>query len=399
MSLRFLTVTHDFRDPAVLPIEIVERKGVGHPDSLADALANEVSVHFSRHCLRQFGIILHHNVDKLYIGAGNFRTDFGSCERLNPVRVCTNGRMSNRFGGEPIDTDSLQTEAIACYLLTVLPSATKEDIVIVPNTTNWHRNEYRFAPRNKDDVPDAILPRANDTSLCVSHWPPTVTESLAYRLERYFWKDENGFPVPRFAEIGQDVKVFVLREGKRIEVIMSVPTLSRHTFSHKQYLELIRYHEARLISFGRELLSGHDLTVSLRINPQKNPYMLGIGSCIECGEEGLVGRGNTILGIIAPHRAHTQEAWAGKNPVYHTGRVLSYLTFKLARAVSTRLQVKCSVSAMTRCGGSLIPPRFLSVSVSDSVARNSLESIVESEFLEADYVEGILSFRPWLMEL
>lgn len=67
--------------------------------------------------------------------------------------------------------------------------------------------------------------------------------------------------------------------------------------------------------------------------------------------------------------------------------------------LGTRLDVKCSVSAMTRCGGSLIPPRFLSISVSDAVERNALESIVESEFLAANYVEESLAFRPWLMEL
>ncbi|MBI5469933.1 S-adenosylmethionine synthetase, partial [Candidatus Kaiserbacteria bacterium] len=128
MTLRFLTVTHDFRDPAILPIEIVERKGVGHPDSLADALANEVSVHFSKYCLDRFGIILHHNVDKLYIGAGNFRTDFGSCERIQPIRVSTNGRLSNRFGDEEIDIASLQREAVEGYLFRVLPALGAEDV-------------------------------------------------------------------------------------------------------------------------------------------------------------------------------------------------------------------------------------------------------------------------------
>ncbi len=399
MTLRFLTVTQDFRDPSTFPIEIVERKGVGHPDSLADALANEVSVAFSQHCLKRFGIVLHHNVDKLYIGAGNFRTDFGSCERLQSIQVFTNGRISNRFGNEEIDIASLQREAVERYLFRVLPSLGTEDIVIAPNATQFHRNEHRFAPRDRSDVPDATSPRANDTSLCVSHWPPTVSESLAYRLERYFWNAEDGFAVPRFEEIGQDIKVFVLREERRIEALLSVPTLSRHTSSFRHYLELIRHHEFQLTMLGRDIVSPYGLTLSVRVNPQKNPYMLGIGSCIECGEEGLVGRGNTILGIIASERTHTQESWAGKNPVYHTGRVLGYLTFKLARAVSTQLQVKCSVSALTRCGGSLIPPRFLSISVSDVVERTALESIVESEFLRADYVAEILAFRPWLLAL
>lgn len=395
----FLVVTNDYRDPATLPIEVVERKGIGHPDSLADALANEVSVAFSRHCLNRFGIILHHNVDKLYIGGGHFRNDFGACDRIKPVEVRTNGRMSNTFGEERIDIATIQVDAVSRYLFRVLPKLGTDDVTIVPNATQHTKVPYWFTPRNREDVPDSVAPKANDTSFCISHWPPTPVESIAYRLERYFWEVQEGFPVPRFLEIGQDIKALVLREGSAIEATLCVPTISTSTRSYEHYLELIRYHEVALQAVGEEFASAHGLRLVVRVNPFQRLYMLGIGSCIECGEEGVVGRGNTILGISASHRPHTQESWAGKNPVYHTGRVFGYLTAKVARAISTRLQVGCSVSAMTRCGDSLIPPRFLGVSVDREVNRTDLESIVESELLSANYVEEILSFRPWLEEL
>ena len=54
---------------------------------------------------------------------------------------------------------------------------------------------------------------------------------------------------------------------------------------------------------------------------------------------------------------------------------------------------------MTQCGGSLIPPEFLNVSLDRMVDQHDIESIVESEFLPLNYVEEILAFRPWLMEL
>ena len=88
--MRFLTVARDFLDPATFPIEMVERKGVGHPDSLADALANEISVVFSRHCLERFGLVLHHNLDKLYIGAVSSRptsVHASGCSRLGCART------------------------------------------------------------------------------------------------------------------------------------------------------------------------------------------------------------------------------------------------------------------------------------------------------------------------
>jgi S-adenosylmethionine synthetase len=91
--MKGLQVTADYRDPSLESFEVVERKGVGHPDSLADALANEVSIAYSRHCLDVIGVIPHHNVDKLYIGAGHYKNDYGVCDRLSPVVVCVNGRM------------------------------------------------------------------------------------------------------------------------------------------------------------------------------------------------------------------------------------------------------------------------------------------------------------------
>ncbi|MCX6787127.1 MAG: hypothetical protein NTY93_01210 [Candidatus Kaiserbacteria bacterium] len=395
----FLSVTRDYNDPALLPIEVVERKGVGHPDSLADALANEVSVRYSQHCLEQFGFVLHHNVDKLYIGAGHFRNDYGHCERVSPIQVQTNGRMSNVLGIEPIDIQSIQRQAITEYLFKVLPHLGNEDIEIMPNATQCTKVPHWFTPRSRDDVPDAVSPKANDTSFCVSHWPPTPAESIAYRLERYFWEAVDGYSIPCFNEIGQDIKVLVLRQGRCLEVALCVPTISTHTMSYEHYRALITEHETRLQEIAEDILLSHQLDVTVRVNPYQRLYMLGIGSCIECGEEGMVGRGNTISGIISSHRVHTQESWAGKNPVYHTGRVLGFLTSKLARAISTKLNVKCSVSAMTRCGDSLIPPRFLGVSVDREVNQGDLEPIVDSEFLSSNYIQEILSFRPWLMEL
>ena len=41
-------------------VEIVERKGLGHPDSVCDAIAEEFSLALSRFYLEQAGELLHH---------------------------------------------------------------------------------------------------------------------------------------------------------------------------------------------------------------------------------------------------------------------------------------------------------------------------------------------------
>jgi len=398
--MKNLIVTKDYKDPSLLPVEVVERKGVGHPDSLADALANEVSIAYSRYCLEHFGFILHHNVDKLYIGAGHYKNGFGYFDRLDPIRVCTNGRMSNSFGEELINIEKIQINAIKKYLYGVLPRLSDDDLVIIPNATQHTKVSNWFTPISRSDVPDSIEPRANDTSFCVAHWPPTPVEMMVYRLERYFWEEKNGLAIPKFPEIGQDIKVLAVRRGDYIEATLCVPTISTLTTSYNHYQQILNGYEIALTEIASQIADEYSLKVSVRINPNQHLYMLGIGSCIECGEEGMVGRGNYINGIISSHSVHTQESWAGKNPVYHTGRVMGYLTAKLARVISKALNVKCTVSVMTKCGDLLFPPHMIDVAVDcKSLNTIKIQSLIDEHILSANYVEEILSFRPWLMKL
>ena len=76
-----LKIVKDYKDPEDRNIEIVERKGIGHPDTLADKIAEECSRIYSLYCMEHFGCILHHNVDKVYIGGGLFLLEDGKIKR------------------------------------------------------------------------------------------------------------------------------------------------------------------------------------------------------------------------------------------------------------------------------------------------------------------------------
>ncbi len=397
--MKELQILVNYQDPSSEVFEVVERKGVGHPDSLADALANEVSIVYSKHCLETVGVIPHHNVDKLYIGGGHYKNDYRTCERLAPIIVRVNGRISSVFGDVDLGIKRIQISAVRNYMHKVMPSLTDDDLIIEANATQHTKVPYWFKPRNVDDIPDAANPRANDTSVCIGHWPPTPTESLAYHLESYFWEEVFGYPIPRFPEIGQDIKVMAVRNGNMIEATLCVPVMSLLTDSYSDYCKLILEHENNLQVLAESLLKASEIKPIVRINPYQRQYMLGMGSCIECGEEGIVGRGNNINGIISTHRIHTLESWAGKNPVYHTGRVYGYMTAKLAKAISEKFLVKCTVTSVTRCGDSLFPPYQLILSVNHHINNDELEVFVENLIAETDYVTEILSFRPFINKL
>jgi hypothetical protein len=60
------------------PVEIVERKGLGHPHTICDALAENLSRALCREYRARFGAILHHNVDKALLCGGRAAPAFFS---------------------------------------------------------------------------------------------------------------------------------------------------------------------------------------------------------------------------------------------------------------------------------------------------------------------------------
>lgn len=46
------------------PFDVVERKGLGHPDTICDLLTERISFDLANYYLKTCGNILHYNVDK-----------------------------------------------------------------------------------------------------------------------------------------------------------------------------------------------------------------------------------------------------------------------------------------------------------------------------------------------
>jgi len=61
-------------------IEIVERKGIGHPDSLTDAICESASRVVSNYYIEKQGFICHHNLDKGLLVGGVSNPVFGGGE-------------------------------------------------------------------------------------------------------------------------------------------------------------------------------------------------------------------------------------------------------------------------------------------------------------------------------
>lgn len=372
--------------PASLPVEVVERKGIGHPDTLADALAERMSVAYSRQCRDRFGAVLHHNLDKLYLRGGHARTGLGAHEMTEPTILVVGGRVSPSFGGAEIDYRALFEDVAHQYLSTVLPhfDAAKW-LRIEYATTDRSRFPTWFRPRDLDDLPELIRPTGSDTVAVTSWWPNTPTEQLVLALERHLNQEGAG---PRHPHLGQDIKVMAVRRGYHIDLTINVAV-------HPSAAPTVDAYDAVLTELRRELREvaatnvGAELDVDIRVNTQatnpfqaKRQYLLGSGTCLEFGEEGFVGRGNGASGLIPVHRPKSVEAAFGKNPTYHSGKVYSLYAEQIARTIHADLGVSAAVTIVATNSNLLRSPNYVSVdldkdadpAVVDAVVHDVLES-------------------------
>ena len=77
--------------------EIVERKGLGHPDFICDSVVESISLALSREYLEKYGVILHHNIDKALLAAGTSNVKFGGGKVDEPIYIIVAGRAVNEI--------------------------------------------------------------------------------------------------------------------------------------------------------------------------------------------------------------------------------------------------------------------------------------------------------------
>src|SRR5512145_469777 len=96
-----MIIVEPFRGTPVtdLRVEVVERKGIGHPDTMCDAIMESVSVALSREYLAYSGTILHHNIDKGLLAAGRADIFFGGGRMARPMELTIGDRATSVAGG------------------------------------------------------------------------------------------------------------------------------------------------------------------------------------------------------------------------------------------------------------------------------------------------------------
>ncbi|MDZ3952329.1 methionine adenosyltransferase [Bacillus thuringiensis] len=382
-----ITVNNNLVTPDKLAYEVVERKGLGHPDTLTDGIAEAAEIEYCNYCLDKFGYIPHHNFDKVMMIGGNCMQEYGGSNFLHPIQVIFMGRGSRNFGNEKIPMQEIQIKAAKAYLSRVLPHLDVESastILFQTITSSHSTRPYWFSPRDKDDLPEYNEEgaTANDTATMISYWPLTKSEELALDIEGYFYQNnDQGLPYPRFKEFGGDIKVMVVRDGDASVATVTVPQITTMTATAEQYFEREQKLRNNLTNYIHSKYPNEN--ISLIINAQTlgdnpRPYLVTAGSCTDFGEEGAVGRGNKTHGIISSFRPNTMEAPHGKNSTYFVGKVLGYQADVIAKKIYEATKSACQVILRANIGDKLYAPSKIIVSTANEVNKEIVQTIVKN---------------------
>jgi S-adenosylmethionine synthetase len=305
-------------------IELVERKAIGHPDSIADGLSETVSRSLSRMYMEKYGKILHHNTDETQIVGGQAQAEFGGGLVLEPIYILLVGRAVTRVGNDRLPYRTVALGAARKYLQENFATLNVEmDISL----------DCRISQGSEDlrGLYEAGVDLANDTSFGIGYAPYSETETIVLNTAHHI----NGPLKAEFPAFGEDVKVMGARKGDDINLTIAVAMVDRHVSDADEYMNLIQTMKDRATDFASKYT---DRSINVFVNtadePTKDIYYLTVtGLSMENGDDGSVGRGNRSNGLITPGRPMSMEASAGKNPVTHVGKLYNLLSTRIANDI------------------------------------------------------------------
>ncbi len=314
-------------------VELVERKGRGHPDSICDGIANSASVALGEAYQKTFGRILHHNLDKVMLLAGRSSPKLGGGTVEEPIRLIFGDRATAVQAGKHIDVGGIVVQAAKDW-------SRRNLRFLDPELHMVFQNGIKTGSSQLVSLFDRKYVGANDTSAASGYAPLTPTERTVLSVEKYMNS-------PRFKELfpetGEDIKVMGFRHRGKLHLTIAVAFVDRFVPDLKTYFKRKSEIVEDLAKF-LDSKKGPFESVKIDINTlddseaDEGMYLTVLGTSAEGSDSGQVGRGNRANGIIALNRPQSIEAHAGKNPVNHVGKIYSYLATHVARQIHSEVQ-------------------------------------------------------------
>jgi S-adenosylmethionine synthetase len=340
-------------------VEMVERKGLGHPDTICDALAEELSRALCRTYRDRFGAVLHHNVDKALLRGGQASPRFGGGTVDAPIDIYLAGRAIAAVGDTTIPIDEIVAEVSGDWLARNMLSLDAERQVRVHNLVRPGSVDLRDMFERGGPGQVAL---ANDTSFGVGFAPLSPLERLVLDIERAINGRDRRHVHPAW---GEDIKVMGARRGDQVDLTIACAMVDRHIRDLDAYVAETGALDRQVREMAAEAgFTGAVVAVNAADDRARGSvYMTVTGTSAEAGDDGQVGRGNRANGLITPHRPMSLEALAGKNPVSHVGKLYNVAAREIAEHLVAEVDgieaVECFL--LSRIGAPVTQPALAEV--------------------------------------
>jgi len=372
-------------------IEIVERKGIGHPDTICDSIVEKISIELAKYYLKKFGEILHYNIDKALLAAGEAENKFGGGKIIKPMLFVIGDRATSSVESEEVPINEIVENCVYSWFKDNMRFVEKEYIKIQNEIKKGSQALQQIFKEKKRFFP------ANDTSALVGYAPLTKLENAVYKLERFINSSEFKAKYP---ETGEDVKIMGLRENDNYNFTIAIAFVDRFIDSEENYFkkkeeiktEIENYLKNEIGLNGNILLN----TLDERGKGEDGCYLTVTGTCAESADSGEVGRGNRVNGLICLNRPAGSEAAAGKNVVSHVGKIYNILAFKIANEIYDTIKKENYVWLLSQIGKPINEPVAISVEVNnlEESDKKEIEEIVNKNFENIDkFIEDLINSK------
>ena len=366
------------------PFELVERKGVGHPDTICDAVMEQVAVQLAQAYLKICGRVLHFNADKGLLVAGQVDCRPGGGRVITPMRLVMGDRATFEWRKKLVPVAEIAERVASTWFRRHLPHVDPIKHLTCQVELKPASAELQSVSERKEG------PVANDTSAAVGYAPFTPTERIVFQVERFL--NSASFK-KAFPDTGQDVKVLGVRTRGQVILTVAMPLLVSAIRTESQYFARKTEVLKALQSFVKQK-AGPKLSAEVTLNELdrrgagvEGMYLSLLGTSAEAGDSGEVGRGNRVCGVISLRRPASAEAAAGKNPVAHVGKIYNVLAHVLAGEIYRKVKGlrEVTVWLASQIGRPVSSPQFVMIEVhlAQGLSLSSVEPLIARQVQQA----------------
>ncbi|MCK5441455.1 MAG: methionine adenosyltransferase [Maribacter sp.] len=367
-------------------IEIAERKGIGHPDTICDEITEQISIELCHYYLKEFGAIMHHNVDKALLIGGQSQPAYNGGKVIQPISLIIAGRATSQIKDKKIPIEEIVVETAKKWIRkNIRHLDVAKDIQIISKIRPGSQGLVELFNRfGKGEIP-----LANDTSFGAGFYPTTFLEDTIIKIEELLNAPttKNKFPF-----IGEDIKVMGVKDLPGSYFTIAMAMIDKYIPDLNDYIAKIE--RVKEFVATKLNLSGSTIYINTADDyDRESIYLTVTGTSAEHGDDGQVGRGNRINGLITPYHPMSLEATSGKNPINHTGKIYNYFAMDLSRAVvENDFADYARVFIISQIGKPIDQPQLLHFQLKNKkVDRKAIENLAKEKLNDlSDYWKRII---------